>query len=729
MHQTCCFRPLGQIVGAVLTFSGFASHEVRAQPADMPTAADGSVQFPQLDVSGAPLLGIPPQTQGFVAPDAVAGTKTATPLLETPQSVSVVPRAAIDTRQAQTLGEAVRFSAGLRAENFGSDARADFFQIRGFDAVDTGIFLDGLRYSVGFAAGSYETYGLDRFEIVRGPSSVLYGQITPGGLVNQVSRRPSTAPQGEVRLSAGGYGRVQGAATASGPIDRDGVWSYSITALGRLSDSQTDYINQDRAFFAPALTWRPDADTRATVYGFYQCDRTQGAQFLPYFGTVKETASGGRISTKRFTGEPGFDKYNITQWGVGTEFERRLGQAVTVRQNLRYAHSGIDWRQVFGLGLLDNDRSLERGGFVSTPDVDRFQVDNQAELRFATGPVRHTALAGFDYSIVRISNPQAFGTAAVLDVFTPAYGSPVPLLSPSLNTRQNTAQYGLYAQDQVRIWDRLVLVAGVRQDWVLSDTRDRLTGGTQRQNDDATTARVGLLYQAPNGLSPYASWSTSFLPTPGTDATGRAFVPRRGEQFEVGVKYQPPGSAAFVQAAAFQITQTDSLTADPNNVLFQVQTGEIRVRGVELEGVANLRRGLNAIASFTYLDPEITRGAPEEKGNRPAGVPKTGAGLYLDQAFSGGAGRLAGLGIGAGVRFLGNTPTGNAAHQVVPSVTLFDAAVRYDLGRLGRELENTEVALTANNLFDTRYVSRCSSDAACFYGNRRLVLASLIKRW
>ncbi|MBK1658358.1 TonB-dependent siderophore receptor [Paracraurococcus ruber] len=691
-------------------------------------AQDGTISLPEIDVSGRPPVGSPEPARGVVATEASAGTKSDAPLREVPQSVSVVPRATVDLLQAQTLGEAVRYQTGLRAESYGPDPRADFLLLRGFDAVDNGLYLDGLRYSVGFAAGSLETYGLERFEILRGPASVLYGQIQPGGLVNQVSRRPTLTPQGEMRLSAGSHGRLQAAGTSSGPLTRDGSWSYSLTALGRLSDTQVDEINADRAYLAPALTWRPDNDTRLTLLAYYQRDRTQGAQFLPYLGTVRETAF-GRIPTRRFVGEPRFDKYDITQWGLGSEFERRLGEAVTIRQNLRWSHSGINWRQTVGTGLLDDERTLSRIGFVSNPDIDRFQVDNQADVRFRTGPLAHTLLAGFDYSTVRISNPQAFGPAPSLDVFRPAYGSPVPLPSAGTNTRQSTAQYGLYAQDQVRLGERWVLTAGLRQDWVDSSTLNRIAGGTERQNDSATTARVGLVYLAANGLAPYASWSTSFLPTPGTDIAGRAFRPRSGEQFEAGVKYQPPGLDSFVQAAAFQITQADSLTTDPSNALFQVQTGEIRVRGVEFEGVAALPRGLNLIGSVTYLNAEITKGAPQEVGNRPAGVPAWGAGLYADKAFGEEAGRIAGLGLGAGIRFLGNSTTGNAAHDVVPSVTLMDAALRYDLGRLGRELEGTQVAVTANNLFDTAYVSRCTSDTACFYGNRRTVLASLVKRW
>lgn len=712
------YRPVLALLPALAVGAAFAQEA--AEPA--------AVGLPPSEIAARAAIGQPPADRGFVATEGSTGTKTATPLLATPQSLSILPRDAIDARQAQTLGEAVRYSAGLRGESYGPDPRADFLLIRGFDAVDTGTFLDGLRYGVGYAAGSLETYGLQRFEIVRGPASVLYGQIQPGGLVNQVSRRPTPTPQGEARFTTGDFGRVQGAGTSSGPLDRDGVWSYSLTALGRIADSQVDKVGNDRVYVAPGLTWRPDNDTRLTLHAYYQRDRTQGAQFLPYRGTVTDTVF-GRIPTRRFVGEPGFDTYDITQWGVGSEFERRINDVVTLRQNTRWAHSGINWRQTVGIGLLDDDRTLARIGFVSTPDIDRFQADNQAEFRFTTGPVAHTLLTGFDYSTVRIANPQAFGSAPTLDVFRPAYGSPVPYPSPGLNTRQNTTQYGLYAQDQLRLGDRWVLTAGARHDWVNSDTLDRIGGGTQRQDDAAATARVGLVYLAPNGVAPYASWSTSFLPTPGTDAAGRGFRPRNGEQFEVGVKYQPPGGSSFVQAAAFQITQTDSLTTDPNSPLFQVQTGEIRVRGFELEAVANPRPGLNLIASYSWIDPEITKGAPEEVGNRPAGVPRVGAGVYADYAFDEAAGRFAGLGVGGGVRFLGNSTTGNAAHNVVPSVTLVDAAIRYDLGRLGRELDRTELAVTANNLFDTAYVARCTSDTACFYGNRRTVLASLVKRW
>jgi iron complex outermembrane receptor protein len=684
-----------------------------------------SLELPPVSVQGERPRAVEP-VQGFVAYGEITGTKTDSPLIENPQSISVVTRDQIDARQAQTLGEALRFNAGVRPEAFGPDTRTDWFQIRGFDAQDNGIFLNGLRYNTGYAGSAYELYGLERLEILRGPTSVLYGQIAPGGLVNLVSRRPTATPRGEVRLTAGSFDRLQAQGFSSGPLTPDGVWSYSLTGLFRDSRTQVDNTRDDRVFIAPALTWRPDADTRLTLLTYYQQDRTNGGQFLPYEGTVVPTPF-GRIPRSRYTGEPAFDRFDRLQYGLGYEFERRLDETWTLRQNFRYGHTAIDWDQVYGVGLGADRRSLNRFGYRAQVDVNTVQVDNQAQARFSTGPLSHTVLVGFDYSQVFYRNLQAFASAAPLDLFRPAYGSPVPALSqPNLSDRQVTTQYGLYAQDQIRV-DRWVLTLGLRQDWAHADVENRNDGTTREQNDAALTWRAGLIYLAPNGLAPYASYARSFQPQIGTDAAGRGFEPLRGEQYEAGVKYQPPGLNSFVQLSAFQLTQRNSTITDPANPIFQQAVGETQVRGLEVEAVASLARGWNLVGSVTYLDAEITRGSPEQEGNRPPGVPRLTAGLYAEYDFGEGAGALSGVGLGAGVRYLGNSTASATSRAVVPAATLVDASLRYDLDRIG--LPNAQLAVNASNLFDTRYVSRCSTEAACFYGTRRTVLVSLGYRW
>ncbi|MFC3123626.1 TonB-dependent siderophore receptor [Pseudoroseomonas globiformis] len=706
----------------------------------MPSTPADTLLLPEVNVGAVGERALDP-IRGYVASQEITGTKTDTPLIENPQSISVIPRDQIDARQAQTLGEALRYTAGVRGENYGTDSRTDWFQIRGFNAQDNGIFLNGLRYNTGYAGSMFETYGLERYEVLRGPTSVLYGQIAPGGLVNMVQRRPTDFSQGEVRLSAGLHDRFQGQGYASGSLTPDGSLQYGITGLVRDADTTVDYVEDDRIFVAPTVTWKPTEDTSVTVLGYYQRDRTSGNQFLPYEGSVVPTPF-GRISRDRFTGEPGFDKFDRTQFGVGYELSHRFNEVFSFQQNLRYGQTEIRWDQVYGGGLQADQRTLNRFAYRANIDVATFQVDNQLKARFTTGPAEHTVLAGFDYSRVNYRNAQFFAFAPGLDVFTPVYGSPIPDLGNSYdNVRQVNQQYGLYLQDQIR-FDRLVLLAGIRQDWAYSDIDDRDAGGVRSyQNDNAFTWRLGALYLTDIGLAPYASYARSFQPQIGTDGQGiaRGWRPLKGEQYEIGLKFQPNGVRSFVQLAAFELTQQNTLSADPADTFQQVSTGEIRVRGVELEGVAELGAGVSMVGNLTVLDPEITEsgtvndipgiGLVPEQGQRPAGVAKTNAALYVEYSFANAfTGPLGGLTLGFGTRYLGNT-TATPGGRVVPSTTLFDAALRYDFSKISERAKGLEFALTASNLADTRYVGRCSGESGCFYGNRLNVLGSLAYRW
>jgi iron complex outermembrane receptor protein len=691
--------------------------------AQQPDAGSGALALPTLEVEGSSRV---QPDRGLVAHQATTGTKTATPLIETPQAISVITREQMDMRQVQGVSEALRYTAGVRPDAYGENARYDWFYLRGFTAHTNGVFLDGLRFDVGALTGKPEPWGLERVEVLRGPSSVLFGQNAPGGIVNLVSRRPTDTPQGEVRLSAGSHDRLQGAFTTSGPISRDGTWSYSLTGLLRDSDTQVDVTQDDRAFIAPALTWRPSADTKLTLLSYYQYDETLGSEFLPYVGTVVPSAF-GRVPRSRFTGEPSFDTFVRRQYGIGYEFEHRLADAWTVRQNLRYGHVDGDWRQTYGLGLRPDGRTLNRYSYESRRESSAFQVDTQLEHRFATGALRHTLLAGLDYSRASFENVQNGALGTGLDLYAPVYGGVVRTLAPLSNDLQTRSQLGLYIQDQIR-YGNWALTVGARNDWATTETESRLRGTTTTAEDSAFTGRIGLVYLAPGGIAPYVSYSTSFLPQLGTAAGGVPFRPTEGEQFEAGVKFQPPGSNSFAQVAAFQLTQRNSLTTDPTNRLFQVQTGEVEVRGIELEAVAAITPELRVIAAYTYLDAEITKANDGTAGNRPNGIPAHTASLYGDYSFAEGT-TLHGLGLGLGVRYIGNTPVGNANVALVPSVTLLDASLRFDFERLSPSMRGMRFNLTGSNLTDEAYVAACDSPSACFYGTGRTILGTLSYAW
>jgi iron complex outermembrane receptor protein len=682
-------------------------------------AGDGSVVLPPISVEGAAPTATSP-VQGYVAPVTGTATKTDTPLIETPQSISVITRDQLNDRAVQSITEALGYTAGTFSGTV-ADPRFDDPNIRGFSAGPNQ-YLDGLRILRTFGAPAVEQYGLERVEVLRGPSSVLYGQSVPGGLVNMVSKRPTDQSFGEVNLQAGSHDRYQGSFDLGGALDAEKQLTYRLTALGRKSDTQMDYVEDDRIFVAPALTWKPNSDTRLTLLGRFQHDEAQSPPGLPAIGTLYGNPL-GQISTSFYPGEPTFRDSELEMSSIGYDFEHRFNDTFTIRQNARYLHLSFDYDSLFTSGLAADQRTLQRGSLVQRESSDTVNVDTTAQAKFGTGPLDHTALFGIDYRRFWGDTRTGFGTAPSLDLFNPVYGQQIALPAIGTDRDDELSQIGVYVQDQVKL-DKWLLTLGGRHDWVETEQRSRITGEETSQDDTAFTGRAALMYLFDAGFAPYVSYTTSFDPVVGSQAPqrgGGTFEPTEGEQYEVGVKYQPPGSNSFITAALFDLTRTNVTTTDPDFPTFQLQTGEARVRGVELEATASLMQGLNLTAAYTYLDSEITESNSGTEGNRLATVPEHLASLWGDYTFPEGS-LLEGFGFGAGVRHIGSR-FGNDANDIkVPSVTLFDAAVHYDFDQF-------RIGLNANNLFDKKYVTSCGSVGGCYYGNRLAVISTLTYRW
>ncbi len=659
---------------------------------------------------------------------AVTATKVDAPIVETPGSISVVARDQLD-RQGITnsLTEILRYVPGIQAEPYGLDPRVDRFFIRGFNASGFGLYRDSLQLpSFGDSDRSFrvEPYGLERIEILRGPSSVLYGNGSLGGVVNAITKRPTDTPLAEVELEAGNFHRYAGKFDLSGPIDPAGTFSYRLTGLLRDSDTQVDYSPDDRLYIAPALTWRPDEKTNLTLLAHYQRAKTAGnSESLPAEGTLYASPN-GRLPRSRSTQEPGFAGQINKEYSLGYMLEHRFNGTITVRQNMRYDHLDVEAKDVFSSGLAPDDpaqRQLLRSAFTGVEKVKAFASDNQFQADFATGPVQHIVLAGVDYKHIDFDDAQGFGDAPPIDVYNPTYGAAIatPELYLDSNTRQS--QTGLYLNDRMKMFDHLVVSLGGRQDFVSKRLTDRLASSSTRSKDKAFSFSGGILYLADNGLAPYFNYSESFLPVFGADLAGKPFDPETGRQYEVGLKYQPHGSDSFVSVAGFDLTRRNVLTPDPAAPdVASIQTGEQKSRGIEVEAVASLlRKRLNITAAYTYQDVKTTRSTAGDEGKRPIVVPSQLASLYADYAFPDGA--LAGLGIGAGVRYQGPTFADPDNSVKVPGFTLVDAALRYDIGQI-------RLALNAKNLFDKRYVGSCfsfvGSPTSCTFGAARTVVGT-----
>ncbi|GBU17929.1 MULTISPECIES: TonB-dependent siderophore receptor [Methylobacterium] len=666
---------------------------------------------------------------GYVATRSATATKTDTPLIETPQAITVIGRQQIDAQGATTLTQATQYTAGIYSGVFGADQRVDFFTLRGFTASDYGIYKDGLQLlNFGFGTYKVETFGLERIEVLRGPSAVLFGAGNPGGLVNQITKRPTTLPFGSIEVGGGSFGQAYGAFDIGGPADNSGHWFYRLTGIGRTGGTQVDGVPADRYYIAPALTYKPDGGTSFTVLTSYQRDSTGVTSlFLPYSGTARPNASGFRIPRSLNIGDPTFNNFQREQAYAGYEFEHAVDNVWTVRQNFRYSLSdGYQNSYIGQIGYANAAQTqLARNQFAFQDKASLFQVDNQAEARFFDGLFGHTVIFGVDYKNYLLKDNQAFAGGPALDLLAPTFGPAQGRPSPYIVRDFAFSQVGLYAQDQIKLTDRLSLIGGLRQDFATTDTNVRYSafGDTSSsRNDQALTGRIALLYNFDFGFAPYVAYSTSFQPQIGQDALNgfRSLRPDRGEQIEVGARLEPVGAGYSLQVAAFDLVRDNPPFSIPGT-FNTTQQGSVRSRGVEAQFVGNLFDGLNLVAAVTHYDLEYVKSqAPVLIGKTPTNVPQTFASAFLDYTIP--VGELRGFGFGGGVRYVGSSFADQLNTLRVPEYVLFDATVHYTWDRW-------RAAITAANIGDRRFVSACQDPNNCFYGEARRVMASVSYKW
>ncbi|KRG70903.1 TonB-dependent siderophore receptor [Pseudoxanthomonas dokdonensis] len=671
------------------------------------------------------------QVQAPIATRSGTATKTGTPIAEIPQSVSVITDRQMQDRAVHGVEEALWFTAGAQGGQYGDDSRSDWMIVRGFEPAR---YLDGLAVVSGTWTGDsrIEPYGLERIDVLKGPSSVNYGAMPPGGLVNYVSKRPTEQSLHEVELQVGSENLLQAGFDLGGKLNDSGTWLYRLTGMARNSDSVIDQVHDDRYFLAPAVTWRPDQSTRLTILARWQkAETVEAGGFLPLEGTLEPGADGRRISPSFFAGEPGANDFDKDSQSLGYEFEHDFAAGSSFHQSARYMSSEVDASNAnFGLFGLQDDfipgsdpgrTLLTRYYYPRLEKSKSFALDNNLQFKFRTGRAEHTLLAGLDYRRSRDDYASAFAFGAPpIDAYNPVYGADYQVPDFTAHTLQVQTQTGLYLQDQIKL-DRWVFTLGGRQDAVNTRTEDKLNGGSSDQSDQEFSGRVGINYLFDNGITPYIGYSQSFQPTIGTAFDGQAFVPTTGEQTEVGIKYQPAGGRLLATLAAYEITQQNTLTVDPDNALYSVQQGETRVRGVELEGRWNLGSGLSIHGAYTYTDSEVTEStAVDTIGKEIALQPGSQGSLGADYTITQGV--LAGLGFGGAVRYTGSQYGDIYNVFETGSYTVFDASVHYDVAAW-------RFQLNANNVTDKEYVAVCNSAAWCYYGYPRTVTATARFQW
>lgn len=702
-------------------------------------SSQNSVSLPasNIDGSGAPETAWGPSV-GYAAKRTASGTKTDTALNEVPRSISVATREQMQDRAVQNIDDAVRYMPGVIASSYGSDTRAEWLKIRGFEPTQ---MLDGLPLPKGtYAMPKLETWNLERVAVLRGPSSSVYGQTPPGGLVDMVSRRPEETQSNEVQLQVGSYQHKQISFDSTGPVDEQGNVLYRVSGVVRDSGTAIEHVDDKRYNIAPSLTWKMDDDTNLTFLSQFNRDDTGiTSQFLPVQGT-KLNSPAGEIKYHKNLGDPEWEFYDKTYYALGYAFDHRLNDIWQFRQNARYTKSDLSFQGVTAGGsfypalpdvAVSDDGTVRRGANIVNEDISQFALDNNFQADFATGALSHTLLVGLDYQRVNTNYKWQYGEAPTSNIIRPIYGQDFSSVAYSAyqDYNQKREAFGLYVQDQIAL-DNWRLTLGGRQDWLATESEFYNWNAEDSRDDAAFSGNVALSYLFDSGFTPYVSYAESFQPEAGGSFGGDTFEPSTGKQYELGVKYQPPGSEMLYTAAVYDLTRENIVMADSLGVTRPV--GEVQVRGFELEATGNVTENLKLTAAYTYANSKMTTvGDPRDK-NRPLPLtPENQASAWADYTWNNGV--LAGFGTGFGVRYVGethNVPVANLSYVRSPSdgdtrsYTVYDAAIHYDLGQIASSLIGASVALNAKNVFDKQYLSTCDG-TYCYYGERRSVMASV----
>jgi len=647
------------------------------------------------------------------------GTKTDTPLIETPQAISMVTSDQLETLKVSSISDALNYMPGLVTQPSSNARYADDVTIRGFAAsASSGSFLrDGLKLQSNIYDGGQEPYSLERIDVLRGASSVLYGQGSPGGVVNSVTKRPPREFLAELNAEFGDYDRKQVSGDIGGPLTD--TLSARLLGVYRDSDSSVDYIPDDKRYVAGAVAWQPTDRTKLTLLTDYQTVDTRFSAPLPIAGTLIPLAT-GRIPQNRFVGEPDFDHYDSKGYTVGDILEHRFDDSWSAYHALRYFSGDIDIDYLQIGGVAPDNRTLLRGVSSRRDQSSGFSTDNHLMWNWAGGDWQHTALVGADFYRRRYDTHRYSGAVGTLDFLTPEYGLTTPVVNRARDNgfAIDGKQTGVYFQEQMKYRDRWVLLAGGRQDWSDNEQLSYRSGTALRQKDDAFSGRIGLVYLAPNGIAPYLNYAESFEMATGLDRAGTPFEPTFGKQYEAGLRYVPLHSTSVYTASVFQLTRSNVLTPDPVDQAFSVQTGEVRSRGIELEAKMQFAQTVNLIASYTYTDTRATESNnPTELDQRVAAVPLNTAAFWGDYVFT--RFGLPGLRLGGAIRYVGSTNLPGLPVDV-PGYTIVDLFGSY-------EWDHWRVSLNVKNVGDKDYYY-CNTSFACRYGDQRSVIGMITYR-
>ncbi|MEH2462216.1 TonB-dependent siderophore receptor [Nostoc sp.] len=645
----------------------------------------------------------------YRVPNASTATKTDIPIRDIPSSIQVIPRQVLEDQKITRVRDAVQNVSGVTPGGYGSQSYVgDSFILRGFDNGRSGAtFINGFKRYIGAGYNEIlDVANVEQIEILKGPASVLYGQGELGGIVNITTKQPLSTPYYNFEGTIGNFDFYRPTLDISGPVNTDKTIRYRLNAAYQNLGSFVDFVNTESGFVAPVISFDIGKNTSLTLEGQYSNLSKVSFLGLPASGTIVDNPL-GKLPRSRFLGDPNLKA--LDEWiGIGYRLQHKFSDNWSIRNGFTATFNNNDRGFTFGFGLRPDNRTFNRFGSLLKTDTQSYFLQTDVLGKIQTGSIKQDLLFGVELGWTSY-NLKAFRASAgipAIDIFDPIYQ---PIRYDTFRNSESASNnlVGVYAQDLISIGDQLKFLLGGRFDFAAASYENSTGSISNDREDTAFSPRVGVVYQPVPPVSLYASWSRSFQPSDASsrNANNETFKPTEGEQFEVGVKSEFFDGRLAATLAAYQITKQNITTADPNDPTLSIQIGEQRSRGIEFDLTGRVLPGLNIIASYSYIDAEITKDNSGNQGNQPDNVPRNSASLWATYEIQ--QGDFKGLGFGGGVFFVGDRKGDLANTLTVPSYVRTDAAIFY-------RRDNWRAALNFKNLFDVNYIE--SSYYGVYYG-------------
>ncbi|WP_018692709.1 TonB-dependent siderophore receptor [Algicola sagamiensis] len=682
-------------------------------------------------------------------------TKSKLSPIETPQSIKVIDQKELQMRGADSIIKAMRYVSGVTTEPRGGViSRLDEYTIRGFKNYNN--YWDGLilPWNGWNIQPQIDAFSLNSIEVLKGPSSVLYGNAAPGGMINLAPKEPQQESQHTLQVRTGNRNLREFGVDSTGQIG-DSDFSYRVTSLYHERDSQAATSENQRYFLAPSLTWQINDATHLKVYGYFQKDPKSGAySSLPSEGTFLFNPN-GELPVDTYIGDKNFDTFDRDMSLIGYKVSHQLNDSWSIMQHARYLYAEAITENIYNRGFAKNSkRLLNRAAYRNDESTKSFVIDNQISATLEQGVIEHNLLFGLDYqnnkfdkrwdhALLVSEKPQIpFESIPNLDLFArnndQLSGRSFIRINQTLES-VDYSQVGYYFQDQLKVND-FVGIFGLRYDKVQQNIEGRqldynavlasgqvkpefYTPSQESTDQDNLSIRFGALYTFDNGLAPFASYAEGFESVSGLNSEGNAFKPLTSAQTELGLKFTSENKEHTVTVAWFDIDKKNIVTTNPKTRTRR-QTGLVNSQGLELESEISSLDNLLLTFSYSYMDVKVEKDDnPALVGKSPTWVADENAMAWVDYHFSNNF--LEGLNVGTGVRYVGNSQVDDLNTREVPSFTLYDFAASYDFGSKIPSLSGMSLTLSVTNLTDERYVSSCYDSDSCWFGAERSIEAGV----